>query len=38
MTKHTKLKFNFKKMIFWFLDFFTEHLFTSHGTPLFRRT
>jgi len=24
-------------MIFWFLNFFTEDLFKSHGTPVFCR-
>jgi len=34
--KNAKFKFN-KKIISWFLDFSTEHLFTSRGIPAFRR-
>ena len=39
MMKYAKFRFNKKKsIIFWFPNFYTEHLFTSHGTPLFCRT
>jgi hypothetical protein len=38
MIKYAKFRFDKNSIIFWFLDFLTEHLFTSRGTPLFRGT
>jgi len=34
---HAGCKLNKKSMIFWFLNFFTDTLFTFHGTPVFCR-